>query len=477
MFIRIKNFTARWGLVQRFTLASFIIMLLGMFGIGRWVGEQIKQGVVEETAATTALYMDSFIAPNLQELSQPKPISQEHVAVLSNLLLKTNLGRQMVSFKVWDREGRIIYSTIPALIGQTFPDDLDQAPAWQGEVVAEISDLQTPENVEERRLYERLLQIYSPVRLSGTDQVIAVAEFYQKVDKLETKIAAAQRWSWFVVGTTMTIIYLLLVGFVRWAANTIGRQESTLQKQVTQLTDLLARNDELNGRVRRAAANTVALNENFLRRTSAELHDGPVQEVSLALLRLDRAMEQLETCRLSDPKNKCDENLPIVQTALQTALQEMRAIAAGLGLPQLENLPLPEIFTRVVRSHEKRTSTRVELRLSGLPEQASLPVKVTVYRLVQEALNNASNHAGGAGQQVRAGYEKELLEIEISDQGPGFDLTQPVEWGGREHLGLVGMRERVESLGGTFRIESRLNEGTKVLARLSPQNTGENANG
>ncbi len=59
----------RLSLFQRFTMIAFAIMVLGTFGIGWWLGEQIKAGVIRESASTSALYMDSFIAPNLQELS------------------------------------------------------------------------------------------------------------------------------------------------------------------------------------------------------------------------------------------------------------------------------------------------------------------------------------------------------------------------------------------------------------------------
>lgn len=262
----------------------------------------------------------------------------------------------------------------------------------------------------------------------------------------------------------MTAIYVIVIGFVQWIGYRIGRQERELRNQVVRLTELLAQNAELDKRMRRAAANTTALNEGLLRRTSAELHDGPVQEVSLALLRLDRVNAQNETCRVVNQDFECNDHLPTVQTSLQIALQEMRTIATSLGLPQLDNMPLTEVFARVVRSHEKRTRTKVTLNINNLPEQATLPAKITIYRVIQEALNNAYIHAGGMDQQVRANFENGLLQIEISDKGRGFDVSLPIEWD--NHLGLAGMRERVESLGGLFEIQSVISEGTIVNANL-----------
>ena len=464
MLIRLANFATRWSLVQRFRLASLFIMILGTGVIGAWVGEQIKINVINESAITTALYMDSFITPNLQGLATSNSLTPENFSNLSNVLSKTDLGRQIVTIKVWGKDNRVLYSNSSSLVGRTFPSAEDLEKARKGEIVAAISTLQEDENVEERRLYKSLLEIYIPIRLNGTDQIIAVAEFYKKVDSLESDIAAAQRKSWFIVGSAMTAIYVIVIGFVQWIGYRIGRQERELRNQVVRLTELLAQNAELDKRMRRAAANTTALNEGLLRRTSAELHDGPVQEVSLALLRLDRVNAQNETCRVVNQDFECNDHLPTVQTSLQIALQEMRTIATSLGLPQLDNMPLTEVFARVVRSHEKRTRTKVTLNINNLPEQATLPVKITIYRVIQEALNNAYIHAGGMDQQVRANFENGLLQIEISDKGRGFDVSLPIEWD--NHLGLAGMRERVESLGGLFEIQSVISEGTIVNANL-----------
>jgi signal transduction histidine kinase len=439
-------------------------MILGTVVIGAWVGEQIKINVINESATTTALYMDSFITPNLQGLATSNSLTPENFSNLSNVLSKTDLGRQIVTIKVWGKDNRVLYSNSSSLVGRTFPSAEDLDKARNGEIVASISTLQEDENVEERRLYKSLLEIYIPIRLNGTDQIIAVAEFYKKVDSLESDIAAAQRKSWFIVGSAMTAIYVIVIGFVQWIGYRIGRQERELRNQVVRLTELLAQNAELDKRMRRAAANTTALNEGLLRRTSAELHDGPVQEVSLALLRLDRVNAQNETCRVVNQDFECNDHLPTVQTSLQIALQEMRTIATSLGLPQLDNMPLTEVFARVVRSHEKRTRTKVTLNINNLPEQATLPAKITIYRVIQEALNNAYIHAGGMDQQVRANFENGLLQIEISDKGRGFDVSLPIEWD--NHLGLAGMRERVESLGGLFEIQSVISEGTIVNANL-----------
>ena len=118
-----------------------------------------------------------------------------------------------------------------------------------------------------------------------------------------------------------------------------------------------------------------------------------------------------------------------------------------------------------MRTHERRTGSHVALSIDNVPDQAPLALKITVYRLIQEALHNAYRHAGGVGQAVQASGAAGQLEIEVCDEGPGFDATLTADED--NHLGLLGMRERVESLGGLFNIESAPGRGTTVRAWLA----------
>src|SRR5512134_3383434 len=134
-------------LAQRFMLASLVILIAGMAGIGIWIGNEIKNGVIHRTGATTALYVDSFVAPILQDLGTTGALSAEHHEQLSNLLQDTPLGQQIVTFRVWDPTGKVIFSTDQATIGQTFTIKEGLADAILGQVSSEISQLEAEENV------------------------------------------------------------------------------------------------------------------------------------------------------------------------------------------------------------------------------------------------------------------------------------------------------------------------------------------
>ncbi len=454
----------RLSLARQYLLVSFLILFCGMLIIGAWVGKQIEIGVMHRTAAITALYVDSLVSHHLQYLVDTDNLDDSHKAELDTLLTTTPLGERIVAFKVWKRDGRILYSANPALIGLQFPIEGGLEKAFDGDVYTEVSDLNKEENLFEQQEWSELIETYTPVRIGGEGEVIAVIEFYQTMDELKDEIHTAQQRSWAVVGVSTVVVYLLLAGLVSRASNTILFQQSELQEKVLQLTGLLGQNEQLHSRVSRAAARTTALNERFLRRIAADLHDGPGQDLALALLRIDELADVCATCTAFLVKRKAaNEDFGTIQSALRSALTDMRAILAGLRLPEIGQLSITETVERAVRDYERKTGATVGLMVTEVPVEAPLSVKITLFRTLQESLANGFRHADGAGQRVSIAGEEGQLIVEISDDGPGFNKRAVLA---DDHLGLVGMRERVEILGGTFELESAHNNGTLIRVRL-----------
>jgi len=120
---------------------------------------------------------------------------------------ETPLGDHIVAFKIWNPQGRILYSTNPSLIGQVFPIKDELAWAIGGQVVSHITDLADVENLLERGQYTELIETYSPVQANSTHEVIAVVEFYQPADALRQQIQAARASSWIAVGAVTLLVY------------------------------------------------------------------------------------------------------------------------------------------------------------------------------------------------------------------------------------------------------------------------------
>lgn len=459
-----KTFFFRLSLSQQFMLLSFPILLAGTLFIGRWIGEQVEDSVVHRVGGVTALYVDSFIAPHAQALLRSEELPESDRKALDSLLRDTQLGKRIAALKIWRPDGTVVYSSEPGQVGKHFDVEDGLIAALRGEISSEISERK--ETSTHGQPLPRVIETYTPIRAARLGKVIAVAEFYQHPGEVDREAGAAQRQSWMTFAATMLTIYLALFAVVRRGSETIVRQQRDLSEKVAQLTALNAQNSLLHQRVKRAAERATALNENFLQRLSADLHDGPGQDLGFALMQLKTVEPQ---CRVAGNTGCPATSLEPVRVAVQSALNDLRAISADLQLPDIRHLSLPELAARSVRDYETKTGSTVQLECTVPDVPASMRVKITLCRVLQESLANIYRHAQGKNPRVRVSGDAETLVIEVKDDGPGF---QPGNNRRHGRLGLAGMRERVEVAGGTFTIQSAAGQGTTVRATL-PLTTNE----
>ena len=456
------------SLAKQFALVSLAVFVVGMLIIGQWVSQKIRHNVIENTALSAALYLNSIVAPELSDLASGRELSDDTIKRLDDLYWSTPLHQRVEAVKVWGRDGLVLYSTSRGIQGRHFPVTPGLATAWEGNVHAEFTGEEHPENILERRLGVPLLEIYTPVRVGGRNRVVAVAEFYDNASMLRDNLRQARLSSWLVVGGLTTAMFLALFGIVRRGSKTIIDQQEKLHTQVQQLSTMLSQNQTLHQHVREATDRAVELNEMSLRRLGRELHDGPAQIISYGLLRLDSLVppddgkQSVNAGGASQVPNDTFE-LDKFRESLTDALQEIRNISTGLAIPELNELTLTDTLQHVVSTHRRRTNTSVTLEMRGLPESIKSPAKIAIYRVVQEALNNACQHGNGLQQSVHACGDCASVTIKIMDAGPGFDAKAAYSYG---RLGLLGMRERIESMGGQFFIESSPGSGTTVIAKV-----------
>jgi signal transduction histidine kinase len=443
-------------------LLCFPILLGGMVVIGSLIGSQVEESVVHRMGGVTGMYVDSMISPHVQSLTASPTLRDADRKALDELLNKTSLGRRIVAFKIWRPDGTILYSADASVIGKRFPIEEGLREALAGNVHAEISSLAAEESAAEAARFPRLLETYTPIHALGQGAVIAVAEFYQPVDEVMHESFLAKRQSWLVVAPVIAIMYLLLFVLVRRGSQTIERQQADLNDKVLQLTALVRQNEALHKRVWRAAASTTELNESFLKRISADLHDGPGQDLSFALMRFQSVAGACGRCGASHESAGAADIQPI-NAAINSALLDLRSICAGLRLPDMDKLEIPEITERAIRDYEGKTGAKVRLEVDAAGRPASRPVRIALYRLLQESLANGFRHAGAKEQHVAISCDAEHVVVSISDNGPGFDSAAAAQKG---RLGLTGMRDRAEMLGGSFDVHSGPDTGTTIRVKL-----------
>ncbi len=391
---------------------------------------------------------------------RPADVLDETVAhALDETLGQGRSGRRLYSFRLWRKDGTILYSKEKELVGKTFPPSEDLRRAFTGELVANFDAVDDPESEAEIESGLPLLEIYNPVLQPWSGEVVAVSEFYEVAPDFRASLRRAVLWSWVAVILMTLGFFLILFAIVVRGSRKIDSQSRALEERVRELSDLLGQNQAL----RLQGAARLAASDGAQRDAISGASAPTCTTARRRWWRWRRSSWTAgrwcgRTCR--SPAR--EREVSAIKSNLDEAMREIRSICNGLMLPQIEAADLAGLLTRAVRAHEERTDTKVELSLSDKPPALSAPAKLCIYRFVQEALNNGFRHGGGISQAVRQGYAAGRLTIEVSDRGPGFDLaaTRP------DALGLAGLSERIESLGGTLGIETS-DEGTTVRMSLN----------
>jgi len=216
-----------------------------------------------------------------------------------------------------------------------------------------------------------------------------------------------------------------------------------------------------------ASRRLLAVTEEELSRIILDIHDGPVQYLFASLSLLAQIQRQM-----ASPDSNCEDTLPTLNRAVNLVEESLHEIKSFLGTfrpPEFHRRSLEAILEGVVIQHEEWTGSTVHLE-SGPPiGDVILPVKIALYRILQEALSNAYRHAGVTEQWVKLTCDQTNILLQIIDNGRGFEpppLHGPKATEREEHIGLRGMRDRISLLGGTFRLASQPGKGTSITVKV-----------
>ncbi len=199
--------------------------------------------------------------------------------------------------------------------------------------------------------------------------------------------------------------------------------------------------------------------EDERRRIATELHDSIGQHLSAVKMNIETAMRMIHNKGLQDEGDFLNSSV----TNIRSAIDEVRSIAMDLRPSILDDLGLLvtiDWFCRRFRETYRQTTVHFE---KGIEEQAIPEVlKVTIYRVVQEALNNIGKHAQADTIWIALKRMEAGIKLTIRDNGAGFDVYQHRPGSDAAGLGLKSMRERAEIFGGTFWLDSQPGEGTTI---------------
>ena len=206
---------------------------------------------------------------------------------------------------------------------------------------------------------------------------------------------------------------------------------------------------------------TIEATEQERRRWAMELHDETLQDLGALKVIAEGALARSDPAQIREAVTKASAQLEETIAGLESLISELRPAS-------LDELGVAAALETLVARVGERTTIEVEADVDLAFERGDEPTRhtprleATIYRIAQEALNNAAKHAGGSRVTIAVKERDDLVVLTIEDDGGGFDPATA----GDDRFGLHGMRERVELLNGELEIDSAPDRGTRVLARL-----------
>jgi signal transduction histidine kinase len=235
--------------------------------------------------------------------------------------------------------------------------------------------------------------------------------------------------------------------------------EAALQKSEHHYSQLLKQSDSLQEQLRRLSRQILSAQEEERKRISRELHDVIAQTLTGINIRLAALKKEA----LVNTKG-LDRNIARTQRLVEKSVNIVHEFARELRPAVLDDLGLIPALHSFVKLFSKRTRIHVHLKAFAGVEQLAGNQRTIFYRVAQEALTNVSRHAQASRVEVNIEKLADGVCMKVTDNGKSFEVERVLNAKGRNRLGLLGMRERLEMVGGRFGVESAPGKGTTITA-------------
>jgi two-component system, NarL family, sensor kinase len=355
----------------------------------------------------------------------------------------------IIRVKIWDTDGRIVYSDARELIGRRFvlPEDLREA-MDRRTASADVSDLERPENRFERGK-GRLVEVYQPMRVAGGRLVLL--EAYHPASEIAEAGGRIER-SFLPVALALLVALALAQLPLAWFLTRRVRAEEQERERLTR-----AGEDAL---------------ESERRRIAAELHDGVVQDLAGVAYELQAAADRLPAVNgngnghlnghARDPE--LADALRRGAGVCRASMRALRSLLVDLYPSERREQALDAAVEALARPlRDRGVDVAVDMRLDRpLPSS----VAELLYRAVQESLRNVDRHAAARTASVALREDGTTVRLVVEDDGRGMTGDNLREQHAAGHMGLALLADGVAARGGSLSIESEPGTGTRVAVTL-----------
>jgi signal transduction histidine kinase len=237
--------------------------------------------------------------------------------------------------------------------------------------------------------------------------------------------------------------------------------EEALLKSERHYSQLLEKSERLQGQLRQLSRQILSAQEEERKEISRELHDVIAQtltgiNVRLAALRKEAALNT----------KGLDRNIARTQRLVEKSVDMVHQFARELRPAVLDDLGLIPALHSFMKTFTARTGVRTHLTAFAGVEELDTAWRTVLFRVAQEALTNVARHAQASQAEVIIQKLADCVCMRIKDDGKSFEVERVLQRKGSKRLGLLGMRERLEMVGGRFDVESAPGKGTTITAQF-----------
>ena len=399
-----------------------------------------------------------------EESARQRSVERRRVlttVVLSATVYSNNVERILLGEKPPEDDGitaevlqraKEALSAVKAYPPDTSPEEQNLLEHLQTSLLEEEDIFRSVQGWKPQEFRGRAQQVVSEELIPRRQQFVTIAQQIEMLNDNET--LAAEQASFSDFGRLQDrLTRLLLVALTSGLVLAIGSAIYILRlerQERLRYAELAHNREEL----QELSARLVDAQETERRSLSRELHDEVGQALGLLLMDVGRLSNQIGT----DPRGQ--EMVQRIKTVAERTVQTVRNMALLLRPSMLDDLGLVSALEWYAREVSRSSETEVEVKAENVSETLPDPLMVTIYRVVQEAVNNAQRHAHAKNITVELKETGTSVQVQIKDDGSGFDGKRT------RGIGLLGMEERVKRLGGTITIESQPGAGTTIRAEL-----------
>ena len=420
--------------VAQFAVAGLVV--LAVFGAMSLLA---LRSLAHDEALRDARQFAALAGQGIVEPALDSSLLERDAAAIADVDRVVNervLSDRVVRVKLWDGDGRIVYSDEPRLIGSRFTLDASKQQALRdGEARAERADLSGPENRFEQGQGD-LYEVYVPVRTPDGRPLLF--ETYQRRGAVE----ATGRRIWLPFGALLlgSLVLLWLVQVpLAWR---LGRR---LQRTTQDREALLVRAVEASADERR--------------RIAADLHDGPVQDLAGISYSLSAAAE-------AEASPGTRETLRDAASATRDAMRSLRALLLEIHPPNLRASGLePALVDLLARLEARGIATELAVEVEDGARLTADDERL-VYRAAAEALRNVERHAHAAAVDVSLRTKDGATRLVVRDDGAGFSPEERERRREEGHVGLSLLEELASRAGAAVEVRSTPGTGTTFTLEL-----------